>query len=631
MDNKHINKYIENFSKTVNRVKIIGMERDIPLSDIYVRVNLLDKIPSREGKSIEDVIKLEADGFGRRKQTTIEGDSIIKNFERIIILGKPGSGKTTFLKYLALKILEIKNSELIGIPILIYFRELQNDSSLLSHIINKFQIYSPEASEGSIKKLLLEDKIVLLFDGLDELSKFNNNNKVFIAIKEISEKYPNIKIAISCRTAAYNYIFEGYAEVEIADFSLPQISKFINNWFLEDKIKARACFESLEDNDKLKEISSSPLLLTLLCIVFKRDGEFPRNKSILYEQATSLLLARWDKSRMVDRVDIYEMLTVEQKVLLFSRIAYGNFLTENIVFRDLDLYKAINLLLDKITKNNQNIDGYLLLQAIESQHGMLVQRAIGLYSFSHLSFQEFFTAKHIVAYELNGTLEELISNYLFEPRWREVILFTSGILSNSEVLILLMVLRINKEIEDSKFSGVFSLLDSSVHYSNKNDELAFIKRFTALFILSTRRPFYEHSYSRNYIKILENYQDIYNIDLENTITDYEDISYSLDNEESFKDAVGFRGQDILIGIDILNDKDVLSLSDRYYLDLNIIEKIFLKEEYRKELRTIFKSCTLLFECMENSFVLSETAKTFVSKNLLVLPNKANNASLSTAR
>ena len=112
MNNQHITKYIENFGKTVNRVKIIGMERDISLSDIYVRVNLLDKIPSREGKSIEDIIKLETGGFGRRKQTTIEGDSIIKNFERIIILGKPGSGKTTFLKYLALKILWA----VVGVP-----------------------------------------------------------------------------------------------------------------------------------------------------------------------------------------------------------------------------------------------------------------------------------------------------------------------------------------------------------------------------------------------------------------------------------------------------------------------------------------------------------------------------------
>ena len=56
------------------------------------------------------------------------------------------------------------------------------------------------------------------------------------------------------------------------------------------------------------------------------------------------------------------------------------------------------------------------MKSIEAQHGLLVERAKGIYSFSHLTFQEYFTAQKIVN---DQRLPDLVE-HITEKRWREV-------------------------------------------------------------------------------------------------------------------------------------------------------------------------------------------------------------------
>ncbi|MBD2327715.1 hypothetical protein H6G21_12595 [Alkalinema sp. FACHB-956] len=62
------------------------------------------------------------------------------------------------------------------------------------------------------------------------------------------------------------------------------------------------------------------------------------------------------------------------------------------------------------------IDGELVLRAIQAQHGLLVEQARGIYSFSHLTFQEYFAAREIVA----TNRIDLLMPYIHDKRWREV-------------------------------------------------------------------------------------------------------------------------------------------------------------------------------------------------------------------
>jgi predicted NACHT family NTPase len=81
-------------------------------------------------------------------------------------------------------------------------------------------------------------------------------------------------------------------------------------------------------------------------------------------------------------------------------------------------------------------DSLAVVKSIEIQHGLLVERARRIYSFSHLTFQEYFTARAIVT----GTHLSLpqLAEHVTEKRWREVFLLTAQMLPNADELLQLM-------------------------------------------------------------------------------------------------------------------------------------------------------------------------------------------------
>lgn len=603
------------------------MERPIPLESIYVRVNILGRIPSREGKTLEEIIRTENNkGYGSRIREKIDGNAILHHSDRLIILGKPGSGKTTFLKYLALRTLKNSNeSQSDYLPIIIYLKEISNDgSSIVDYIVKKISDYSSELREDFIYENLKEGKFILLFDGLDEISKSINHNSILREIKIISEKYFKNKILLSCRTAAYNYNFEDFTEVEIAEFNLIQIRQFIENWFSGNKDDGIACWENLENESRLLEIATSPLLLTLLCITFSRDKKFPKNKSVLYERSINQLLSRWDKSRMVDRDDIYSNLTNEQKITLFSRIAYGNFIEESYIFRGEILSKSISNILSLNFGLTLNLDGEILLSAIESQHGILVQRAVGLFSFAHLSFQEYFCAKYISEYSIQGSVESAVNNYLFESRWREVFLFISGISLNSDTLIISIVSRIEKEIKLKALDFLFAKIDNSI--DSEKTKYDSLRRIISLFLLSLNTRYYEFLFTMEFVELVEKFSSIFGMNLTDTIDEVESLCDKIYNEESLKDSFGFRGQDYLIGLDIDREYSALFLSERYNIDLKEISNFSFSPSSEEKLHgfmSIFNSYKLLLECIEHSYAISNSTKEYLLKDLFsVLTDKS---------
>ena len=82
------------------------------------------------------------------------------------------------------------------------------------------------------------------------------------------------------------------------------------------------------------------------------------------------------------------------------------------------------------------IDGAAVLKSIEVQHGVLVERAEGIYSFSHLTLQEYLTAQYI---DDHRQIEQLVSEHLTDQRWREVFLLVAGLMrGGADELLLLM-------------------------------------------------------------------------------------------------------------------------------------------------------------------------------------------------
>jgi hypothetical protein len=80
-----------------------------------------------------------------------------------------------------------------------------------------------------------------------------------------------------------------------------------------------------------------------------------------------------------------------------------------------------------------SIDSLDILKSIEWQHGLLIERFQNYYTFGHLTFQEFFTARHYVSLDVN-----ILARYVVNNNWREVLIISASLLHNSDRLIISM-------------------------------------------------------------------------------------------------------------------------------------------------------------------------------------------------
>ena len=118
---------------------------------------------------------------------------------------------------------------------------------------------------------------------LDELSKQDDQrSQITRQLKQFITKYDANRFVISCRIASSNYNFNGFDYVEMADFSDQQVEVFVHRWFAKSKQKIDGFLKELskEKNSGIKEMTTSPLLLTLLCNSFESSGAFSQKNCV---------------------------------------------------------------------------------------------------------------------------------------------------------------------------------------------------------------------------------------------------------------------------------------------------------------------------------------------------------------
>jgi predicted NACHT family NTPase len=439
-------------------LRMLNVPQPIEVDHLYVEVNILEKptscIPLEISQlpSVFNVDTGEFDrfGLGEVRQKRVAALEAVNNFPKLMMLGKPGSGKTTFLKHLAIKcnkgeFFKDKLPIFVGLK---NFAEDANDSddfSLVNYISQC--LANCNVSTEEVEKLLLKSKALILLDGLDEVPS-ELLKKVLKEIRRLADNYYNNNLVITCRIAAQNLGFDGFTDVQVADFNFQQIEDFAKKWFVavaknsqeEGQEKASEFIQKLElpENKQIRELAVTPILLNLTCLVFQANRDFPSQRSKLYEQGLNILLKEWDETRGIERNQVYRNLTLPVKIKLLSHVAYITFERNDYFFDQNKIQQLISDYLKNSSDGKKDDDelqqdGADVLKAIEAQHGLLVERSQGIYSFSHLTFQEYFTAKEIVVSSNPNTLKSLIT----EKRWREVFLLAGEMSWQPNTLLLL--------------------------------------------------------------------------------------------------------------------------------------------------------------------------------------------------
>lgn len=245
-------------------------------------------------------------------------------------------------------------------------------------------------------------ELLILFDGLDEVPQPKVNN-VINKIRDFVHQYSQNRFMASCRVGAYKGGLTGFAVVEIADFDDSQIQDYINKQFASAsnrKMKtAQRCWQALNDpeHQAIKALAQNPLSLALLCQVYEDSQDFPSSQAILYEKIMNIFLKKWAAEKGVHRdLPMSRYLAIPTVKELLSEIAAENFKANCLVFSENELINQIQEFYQRRIDTSSGFDASEILDAILVDPGLFVERANGIYTFFHLTFQEYLTANHIV-------------------------------------------------------------------------------------------------------------------------------------------------------------------------------------------------------------------------------------------
>ena len=427
-------------------MRVLDMSHPIDLENIYTGTDVLEKITSRRRLGIADLLatyhgrdRIEMGLLNEDRVSSIEA---LNRYRKLMLLGKPGAGKTTLLKYTALK---CSQGEIFSdlVPIFVTLRQyagVETQPRLLDYIAQDFHAYNI-GDELTIKQLLQHGRAILFWDGLDEVRE-DDLHRVLEDLRSFSEQYYSNRFVITSRLGAQEYVFEKFTEVEVANFRPLQISQFAQRWFAGNSRHIELFLRKVEDNRPIQELATNPLLLTLLCLVFDEFGDFPTNRSELYREGLDVLLKKWDAKRNIERHQIYKNLSMQRKEDLLAQVACTTFYQGDYFFRQVDLERYITDYIRNLPKAHTDeeslqLDSEAIIKAIESQHGLFVERAKGIYSFSHLTFQEYLAARELV-YNGNQDTLTLLASKITDHRWHDILRLAVGMMRSADDLLQLM-------------------------------------------------------------------------------------------------------------------------------------------------------------------------------------------------
>ena len=487
-------------------VSCVEMEAPILLDDVYVAIQFLDeKSMSKYGtlENIEGAFREESKSdSGSSSGERQDGMRVANDEQYLMVLGGPGVGKSTFLRKVGLEALRGKEGNFAYecTPVFLELKKFTEDSIDIKVLITKeFEIcgypYPAEMTEMALKSGIL----LILLDGLDEVPDANVDNVVH-KVQDFVNQYRQNRFIISSRRVVNIGASTQFANVEVADFDDSQIKRYIYNWFtsmsngstrrLDGEITtADLCWGTLNATEYqvTKELVRNPLLLTFLCLVYGKTHNFPRNRAALYEKALNIFLEKWQDEKHVSRdSSVSQYLNIWDEERLLSEIAAKNFEEDCLLFKKNELVDQIKEFGERNSITLSKVDAHKVLEAIAVEQGFFVERVSGVYSFPHLTFQEYLTANYFVKAQ---SIQRLVTDHLHDRRWREIFLFAVELMPEADSLLVEMESEASKSVNTDGLKALFQwakrIKNPSDIQGNRIAKPTFaIRQFFALWILN---------------------------------------------------------------------------------------------------------------------------------------------------
>jgi formylglycine-generating enzyme required for sulfatase activity len=436
----------------------------LPLVEMYIPLKARIELPEGETWARElrlagrQVSAEEAEDIGQRLSQPTPALDLLQQHDGLIVLGDPGAGKTTFLKYLTLR-LALGEGEALGLgarlPVLLPLSAYANalatrDVPPDRFIAEYYRDLGVDLPIGPmLDEALTQGGALLLLDGLDEVRELAQRHLVVRRVMDFFtfHRGQGNKFILTSRIVGYREvrpIAEGLAECTLVDFEDEEITQFVEKWTgaleraargdtpvaVQEATREREeLLDAVHRNPGVRRLAANPLLLTILALMKRQGVTLPERRVELYQKYVETLLKHWNLVRGLGRppsrdLDVVETMRVLAPLALWMHETSPS---AGLVKREDMRRKLEEIYAGRGIPEPEGAAWQLLADAREYA-GLLLERGRGAYGFIHLTFQEYLAA---VAIALRGQREvgpvvDLLAAHVGDDNWHEVTLLTIG-------------------------------------------------------------------------------------------------------------------------------------------------------------------------------------------------------------
>ena len=357
-----------------------------------------------------------------------------KQTQNLVVLGAPGTGKTTLLKYLTLSLADPAQDEprLDKTPIFLLLRDIANRIQQNPHYALRQAVQAMLDSRQVTASLdwlgtdLANGRCLIMLDGLDEVANLELRQQVAAWVQRQIKQHPNNQFIITSRPFGYkSNPLSNSLILEVKPFTIEQVRQFVDNWYLANELQkqgrtdngvqlnaaqeAANLMQRLHQAPALLEMGVNPLLLTMIATIHHYRGQLPDHRVALYKEICEVFLGKRQQARGM----VYD-LTPAQKQRVLQSLAYEMMRRH---LRNINQADAADIIDPTLKRVHPQTESDQFLQMIANTSGLLIEHVAGVYSFAHLTFQEYLTAVHLK----DQQLEQVLLDHVNDAWWHETI------------------------------------------------------------------------------------------------------------------------------------------------------------------------------------------------------------------
>jgi NACHT domain/Restriction endonuclease len=379
--------------------------------------------------------------------------AVLAGHPRLALLAAPGGGKSTLIKRLAVAYADPARRGQVAddlpqidwLPLFFRCRELRGlargSFAELLEALSQRELVRQHSMvfRAHVDRALLTGRVLLLVDGLDEISDPGDRAAFVCTLRTALQAYPDIAMVVTSREAGFRHVAAHLVPVctraSLSPFDEDDIRRLSGAWHREvvgDSEKVRADAEELAativKNDRIQRLAVNPLLLTTLLLVKRWVGSLPTRRVVLYGKAVEVLLMTWNTEGhepIPDEEALPQLCYVASAMMLDGtqkisrpRLAALLLQAREALPTELGYVKGS---VDQFIHRVEDRSSLLMMTGHDVEDGRLVE----FFEFRHLTFQEFLTARAMVEGWHPGRREEdtlvsVLEPHFKEEEWREV-------------------------------------------------------------------------------------------------------------------------------------------------------------------------------------------------------------------